>query len=898
MAIRNPATTAPSAPQPTSDASKKYSFVQQSMTHPKFLHSNSTSHIWSFGAIAELIDNAVDPDVKATKFWIDVEEDNGEPRLCFTDNGFGMESEKLHKMLSFGYCEKEEVEGHKPIGHYGNGFKSGSMRLGRDALVFTRSKSTFSIGMLSQTFLFAENASSVLVPMVTWDATGKCLTELQAAEQCLGAIQTYSPFKTIHDIMNRFKKIPNSTKGGTGTHIVVYNLRKEQNAPYELDFNTDQRDVRVANVVTSEGKKLHFQQQRTGQGTQIEIPIDFSLREYCSILYLKPRMIIILRGSKVRSKLVESSLGHTMYDTYKHSRITFGMNVDNPNLYGIMLYHRNRLIKPYLRVGIQNQINPDAVGVIGILEADFLQPTHNKQDFDVNTNVYKNCILTLASKLETYWKSYKTRTVNRPSSASDLPDTWAQCEDCNKWRRMPPHVKPDMLPEHWYCRDNIYDPRKNTCDAPEENQVEAVIQNSVGDLKQVRAEERKKEKEAKRREEEQKRLEAERKRAEEEQKRKHIEEQQRILKLREEELQRKNKEIEEIKRAREAKKKAKEAQRRAALEEEKRLAAQSEAVKRVNNEVGGASQSSLKVGSSTAGKSASSAATRTNEQVVQIEEELIKQEPSPVVSLNATAAQLRNSGGTAEDLESRKRKREENTATELPSNKAPRTEVTQSPHQSAATTSEPRQQNSSISPSSATNPMPAAHNSQSTQAINRDESLIENFFGDTQSTPVPKNEMHMDEDQDIDLNDASFDLMAEYSSSQPQNSHVDVVKQIANGAGSNATVSGLLKNVHKLLKAYSVIVPEQAEQLQTSMIDDPDKLATLDLDPLIMALTKKRSSEQMAAKAAERELISMQRKVREVLTAYKPDQAADVPESELYPLFCDFVASYKKKKEK
>jgi predicted Zn-dependent protease len=135
---------------------------------------------------------------------------------------------------------------------------------------------------------------------------------------------------------------------------------------------------------------------------------------------------------------------------------------------------------------------------------------------------------------------------------------------------MPPHVKPDMLPEHWYCRDNIYDPRKNTCDAPEENQVEAVIQNSVGDLKQVRAEERKKEKEAKRREEEQKRLEAESKRAEEEQKRKHIEEQQRILKLREEELQRKNKEIEEIKRAREAKKKAKEAQRRAALEEGKK----------------------------------------------------------------------------------------------------------------------------------------------------------------------------------------------------------------------------------------------------------------------------------------------------------------------------------------
>ena len=27
---------------------------------------------------------------------------------------------------------------HKPVGHYGNGFKSGSMRLGRDALVLSR----------------------------------------------------------------------------------------------------------------------------------------------------------------------------------------------------------------------------------------------------------------------------------------------------------------------------------------------------------------------------------------------------------------------------------------------------------------------------------------------------------------------------------------------------------------------------------------------------------------------------------------------------------------------------------------------------------------------------------------------------------------------------------------
>jgi len=63
-----------------------------------------------------------------------------------------------------------EVKGHKPIGHYGNGFKSGSMRLGRDAMVFTRSNGTMSIGFLSQTYLEKIKADTVLVPIVTWDA--------------------------------------------------------------------------------------------------------------------------------------------------------------------------------------------------------------------------------------------------------------------------------------------------------------------------------------------------------------------------------------------------------------------------------------------------------------------------------------------------------------------------------------------------------------------------------------------------------------------------------------------------------------------------------------------------------------------------------------------------------
>ena len=72
---------------------------------------------------------------------------------------------------SFGYCEKIAIKGHKPVGHYGNGFKSGSMRIGKDALVSTKhaTSGTKSVGFLSQTFLAEIKAETVLVPIVTWN---------------------------------------------------------------------------------------------------------------------------------------------------------------------------------------------------------------------------------------------------------------------------------------------------------------------------------------------------------------------------------------------------------------------------------------------------------------------------------------------------------------------------------------------------------------------------------------------------------------------------------------------------------------------------------------------------------------------------------------------------------
>ena len=71
--------------------------------------------------------------------------------------------------ISFGFSEKSVMNGRVPVGLYGNGFKSGSMRLGKDAIVFTKNGETMSVGLLSQTYLEVTKAEHVMVPIVTFN---------------------------------------------------------------------------------------------------------------------------------------------------------------------------------------------------------------------------------------------------------------------------------------------------------------------------------------------------------------------------------------------------------------------------------------------------------------------------------------------------------------------------------------------------------------------------------------------------------------------------------------------------------------------------------------------------------------------------------------------------------
>ncbi|XP_008057255.1 MORC family CW-type zinc finger protein 3 isoform X2 [Carlito syrichta] len=387
-----------------------------------------------------------------------------------------MTSDKLHKMLSFGFSDKVTMNGHVPVGLYGNGFKSGSMRLGKDAIVFTKNGESMSVGFLSQTYLEVIEAEHVVVPIVAFNKHRQMIN-LTESKASLAAILEHSLFSTEQKLLAELDAI----MGKKGTRIIIWNLRSYKNAT-EFDFEKDKYDIRIPeDLDETTGKKGYKKQERMDQ---IAPESDYSLRAYCSILYLKPRMQIILRGQKVKTQLVSKSLAYIERDVYrpkfltKTVRITFGFNCRNKDHYGIMMYHKNRLIKAYEKVGCQLRANNMGVGVVGIIECNFLKPTHNKQDFDY-TNEYRLTIAALGEKLNDYWNEMKVKkNAEYPLSlpVEDIqkrPDqTWVQCDSCLKWRKLPDGI--DQLPEKWYCSNNP-DPQFRNCEVPEEPEDEDLV---------------------------------------------------------------------------------------------------------------------------------------------------------------------------------------------------------------------------------------------------------------------------------------------------------------------------------------------------------------------------------------------------------------------------------------
>ncbi|NWX15312.1 MORC2 protein, partial [Aegotheles bennettii] len=191
-------------------------------------------------------------------------------------------------VIQFGKSAKRSPESTQ-IGQYGNGLKSGSMRIGKDFILFTKKDNTMTCLLLSRTFHEEEGIDEVIVPLPTWNTRSRePMTdniEKFAIETQL--IYKYSPFKSEQEVMEQFSKI----RGEKGTLVIIFNLKLMDNGEPELDVTSDSRDIQMA--------------ETSPEGTK---PERRSFRAYAAVLYIDPRMRIFINGHKVQTKRLSCCL--------------------------------------------------------------------------------------------------------------------------------------------------------------------------------------------------------------------------------------------------------------------------------------------------------------------------------------------------------------------------------------------------------------------------------------------------------------------------------------------------------------------------------------------------------------------------------------------------------------
>ena len=385
--------------------------------HPKFLHTNATSHKWAFGAISELLDNAVDEICNGATF-IKVDKStntkDNSPMLVFEDDGGGMDPEGVRQCMSLGFSTKKSKT---TIGQYGNGFKTSTMRLGADAIVCTRaireSKVTLSIGLLSYTFLRRTMKDDIVVPMLDFEVQDGHIAPLVYGSQgdwdsSLKIILDWSPFSSKEELLQQFEDMDSH-----GTKVVIYNLWMNDDGLLELDFDDDDEDILLRDQGQNSGASTKIQKEIIQQ--HISHRLRFSLRAYSSILYLKKfeNFQIILRGKPVEQINIANELKFKKVVTYKPQvaydsqvvsvRVDIGFAKEAPvlGIFGINVYHKNRLIMPFWKV--LQEASSRGRSVIGVLEANFIEPAHDKQDFE-RTPLFIRLETKLKQIIVDYWK--------------------------------------------------------------------------------------------------------------------------------------------------------------------------------------------------------------------------------------------------------------------------------------------------------------------------------------------------------------------------------------------------------------------------------------------------------------------------------------------------------------
>ncbi|KAL8251542.1 hypothetical protein R6Q59_035235 [Mikania micrantha] len=455
--------------------------------HPSYLKTLGQSHSdWIFGAIAEFVDNS--RDAKATMLDISIDMIYSSlvgkeiPMLAIVDDGHGMNHEEIMRMVSFGR-KQPDVNDPNYIGRYGVGFKTGTMRLGRDALVLTQTTNSRSIAFLSQSL--NEGNDNIEIPIVAYSRKGQHIefdTTFQTdatSKNNLKAISDISPFNKyfIGEKSGLFQR------DGTGTHIYIWNL-DEWGSTYSLEW------VNGMNGTSSfyQGDiciRSRRARSRLGQMTQ-QVPLDYSLRSYLEVIFLDPRMKIKVQGSLVKSRPLAKFLHKTSIENGfvlgKSVQLILGhsqLDLEQGNC-GIFLYWHGRLIEAYKRVGTMIHNGEKSHGIVGVIDVTNVMDddsgqvwVHNNKQGFVDCEPYTLLEDWLSKKVDEYLDNTIDKVTVKRGGARYKPDhQWVQCNKCRKWRVLHPDFDSNMLPLEWFC---YMKPVNGKCEMPEQKLESGVI---------------------------------------------------------------------------------------------------------------------------------------------------------------------------------------------------------------------------------------------------------------------------------------------------------------------------------------------------------------------------------------------------------------------------------------
>jgi hypothetical protein len=163
----------------------------------------------------------------------------------------------VFNVIVFGKSAKRHAPDSNQIGQYGNGLKSGAMRIANDFILFTKKDNIGTCLFLSRSFHQEEHISQVMCPMPCFDLRTQQPIENTDQQQLNGTrtytydkmkhelemrlIIKYSPFKTIEDLFKQFNLI----KTSSGTLIILYNVKLSDIGETELDIKTDPFDILI-----------------------------------------------------------------------------------------------------------------------------------------------------------------------------------------------------------------------------------------------------------------------------------------------------------------------------------------------------------------------------------------------------------------------------------------------------------------------------------------------------------------------------------------------------------------------------------------------------------------------------------------------------------------------------